>query len=166
MAETWSKQIKTTAGTFYLEAGRNGLRRLEFPGRHMPPHAAAAVPAPAGVQKIFSGAEKLLRAYAANSASPRKKIKVDWACLKGFDRKILEVLYRVPCGQTVSYAELARRSGHPKAARAVGSVMSRNRLPVFLPCHRVVRSDGTLGEYGPGRHWKKRLLAAEALASS
>ena len=160
MNKIWQKQIKTAAGTFHLEASRRGLRSLDFPQKRRN-IKRSTTKAPAAVKKMLAAAGKILRAYTSEDPLPRKKVKVDWTCLKGFERKVLRALYRVSCGKTVTYVELAQRSGHPKAARAVGSVMRRNQLPIFLPCHRVVRSDGTLGEYGPGRIWKKRLLMAE-----
>ena len=61
----------------------------------------------------------------------------------------------------MSYRDLARDAGHPTAWRATGSVMARNELPVILPCHRVTRSDGQLGNYGDDPSWKRRLLELE-----
>lgn len=78
-----------------------------------------------------------------------------------FRRRVLEELARVPYGETVSYGELAERCGRPGAARAVGNAVGRNPVPVVLPCHRVVRSDGTPGEYGGGRERKRQLLRLE-----
>ena len=73
-------------------------------------------------------------------------------------------LARVPYGSAVSYRELAAAAGRPNAYRAVGSAMARNRLPVILPCHRVVRNDGRLGQYGDDPAWKERLLTLEGVA--
>ncbi|MDP2496734.1 MAG: methylated-DNA--[protein]-cysteine S-methyltransferase [Candidatus Palauibacterales bacterium] len=78
-----------------------------------------------------------------------------------FRRRVLEELGRIPYGETVSYGELAERCGRPGAARAVGNAVGRNPAPVVLPCHRVVRSDGSPGEYGGGRERKRRLLRLE-----
>ncbi len=87
-----------------------------------------------------------------------------------FEADVLRALARVPYGRTVSYRDLARDAGHPTAWRATGSVMARNELPVILPCHRVTRSDGQLGNYGADSSWKHRLLeiegAPEALPGS
>ena len=65
-----------------------------------------------------------------------------------FAGRVLSALARVPYGETTSYGELAGAAGAPRAARAVGTVMSQNPLPIVLPCHRVIASDGTLGGYG------------------
>jgi methylated-DNA-[protein]-cysteine S-methyltransferase len=78
-----------------------------------------------------------------------------------FEADVLVALAGVPYGTTVSYRELAALAGRPAAQRAAGSVMARNPLPVILPCHRVVRSDGTLGNYGDDPRWKARLLTLE-----
>jgi len=81
--------------------------------------------------------------------------------LPPFSRKVLEACARIPLGETVSYGRLAARIGAPRAARAVGNVMARNPLPLVIPCHRVVRSGGGLGNYGGGTSLKERLLRQE-----
>ncbi len=63
----------------------------------------------------------------------------------------------------MSYGELAEMAGYPRAARAVGNAMASNPIPIVVPCHRVVRSDGTLGNYGNDPTWKERLLEHERL---
>jgi len=80
-----------------------------------------------------------------------------------FERDVYRALARVPYGTTVSYRELAAAAGRPHAYRAAGSAMARNPLPVILPCHRVVRNDGRLGQYGDDPAWKERLLKLEGV---
>ena len=80
-----------------------------------------------------------------------------------FERDVYAALGQVPYGTVVSYRDLATAAGRPHAYRAVGSAMARNRLPVILPCHRVVRNDGRLGAYGDDPAWKERLLALEGV---
>jgi O-6-methylguanine DNA methyltransferase len=80
-----------------------------------------------------------------------------------FAREVLRALARVPYGRAVSYGDLAAAAGHPNAYRAAGTVMAKNPLPVILPCHRVVHSDGSLGRYGDDPSWKPRLLALEGV---
>jgi methylated-DNA-[protein]-cysteine S-methyltransferase len=80
-----------------------------------------------------------------------------------FERDVYKALARVPYGEAVSYRDLAREAGRPNAYRAVGSAMSRNALPVILPCHRVIKNDGRLGFYGSDPAWKERLLALEGV---
>jgi methylated-DNA-[protein]-cysteine S-methyltransferase len=83
--------------------------------------------------------------------------------LNGFSRAVYETLLGVPAGLTVSYGTLAQMAGFPRAARAVGTAMATNPIPVVVPCHRVIRSDGSLGRYGDDPTWKERLLAHERL---
>lgn len=78
-----------------------------------------------------------------------------------FQEAVWRELRRIPAGETRSYAEIAAAIGHPKAVRAVGTANGDNHICVLIPCHRVIRSDGTLGGYGGGIDRKKKLLASE-----
>ena len=80
-----------------------------------------------------------------------------------FHDDVLRELERVPYGQTTTYGALAAQSGHPKAARAVGTVMNRNPIPIVLPCHRVVGASGALVGYAGGIERKVQLLRLEGL---
>ncbi|MFJ8665957.1 methylated-DNA--[protein]-cysteine S-methyltransferase [Streptomyces sp. NPDC093600] len=89
---------------------------------------------------------------------------LDWALTTGFNRQVLrELAEGVPYGAVVGYGELARRVGQPGAAQAVGAAMGANPLPVVVPCHRVVESDGGLGGFGGGLETKRTLLALEGV---
>jgi methylated-DNA-[protein]-cysteine S-methyltransferase len=81
---------------------------------------------------------------------------------EGFSRDILERLARVPYGEVTTYKSLAVEAGNPRAARAVGTIMNRNPIPIVLPCHRVVGSNGSLVGYGGGLERKRLLLDLEA----
>jgi methylated-DNA-[protein]-cysteine S-methyltransferase len=78
-----------------------------------------------------------------------------------FHEAVLHELARVPYGRTETYGALAAKVGRPKAARAVGTVMNRNPLPIVLPCHRVVGANGSLTGYAGGLHVKRALLELE-----
>ena len=78
-----------------------------------------------------------------------------------FQRQVWQELHRSPYGATISYGELARRVGKPRAAQAVGAANGRNPLPIVVPCHRVIGADGSLVGYGGGLPRKQRLLALE-----
>ncbi len=78
-----------------------------------------------------------------------------------FQRDVWAATRRIPYGQTKSYAWVARRMGKPNAARAVGQALGKNPLPIIIPCHRVLSSDGKLGGFTGGLAIKKRLLALE-----
>ena len=70
---------------------------------------------------------------------------------------------QIPAGQTISYGQLANLTGHPGAARAVGSICKHNPLPIIIPCHRIIKSNGSLGEYAFGAELKKQLLHHEGV---
>ncbi|HBT51647.1 MAG TPA: hypothetical protein DEA49_06000 [Petrotoga sp.] len=78
-----------------------------------------------------------------------------------FAKKVYETLYNTKKGSVITYKELALKSGNPKAYRAVGNLMKNNPLPIIIPCHRVIKSDGTLGKFSPDIKWKKYLLDLE-----
>jgi methylated-DNA-[protein]-cysteine S-methyltransferase len=79
----------------------------------------------------------------------------------GFQRRVWHALLQIPYGRTLSYKEVAHVIGQPSAVRAVGSANGANPLPIVVPCHRVVSSDGTMGGYGGGLQVKQQLLELE-----
>jgi methylated-DNA-[protein]-cysteine S-methyltransferase len=78
-----------------------------------------------------------------------------------FEKKVWSALMKIPYGRTKSYKEIAQSIGHPKAFRAVGNANGNNSLPLIIPCHRVIESNGGLGGFGHGIKIKKRLLEFE-----
>lgn len=92
----------------------------------------------------------------------RFDLTVDLQLVRGFRRAVISHLSDISFGATESYAAVARAIGNPAAVRAVGSACSHNPVPVVVPCHRVVRSDGTIGQYLGGAEAKVALLALEA----
>lgn len=91
-------------------------------------------------------------------------LPLDWSLVSGFNRQVLrELAAGVPYGTVVGYGDLARRVGQPGAAQAVGMAMGSNPLPVVVPCHRVVESDGGIGGFGGGLETKRKLLALEGV---
>ncbi|MGH8995209.1 MAG: methylated-DNA--[protein]-cysteine S-methyltransferase [Acidimicrobiales bacterium] len=89
-------------------------------------------------------------------------VPLDWRLCAGFRRTVLHHLREIGYGHTASYAAVARMAGNPRAARAVGTACATNPLPVVVPCHRVVRSDGGVGGYGGGVEAKRALLSLES----
>jgi methylated-DNA-[protein]-cysteine S-methyltransferase len=87
---------------------------------------------------------------------------LDFRLSRGFRLSVLEHLPAIAYGRTESYAEVATAAGNPRAVRAVGSACATNPLPLLLPCHRVVRSDGSYGGYLGGTEAKRFLLSLEA----
>jgi methylated-DNA-[protein]-cysteine S-methyltransferase len=108
---------------------------------------------------VFADAAKQLAAYFAGEL---KAFDLPLA-LAGtpFQKRVWAELRRIPFGETISYLELARRVGNPKASRAVGSANGQNPVAVIVPCHRVIASDGTLGGFGGGLDRKEWLLNHE-----
>jgi methylated-DNA-[protein]-cysteine S-methyltransferase len=88
---------------------------------------------------------------------------LDMARCPDFTWRVLTACFRIPRGTVLSYGELAVCVGSPRGARAVGQVMAANPFPIIIPCHRVIRSDGSLGGYGGGLAMKKALLAMETM---
>jgi methylated-DNA-[protein]-cysteine S-methyltransferase len=91
-------------------------------------------------------------------------VPLDWRLAAGFRSTVLHHLPEIGYGQTASYATVAALAGSPKAVRAVGTACAKNPLPVVVPCHRVVRSDGAMGGYLGGPEAKRLLLDLEAAA--
>jgi O-6-methylguanine DNA methyltransferase len=107
-------------------------------------------------------AEKQIEAYLAGKLK-RFSLPVE-VVGTAFQREVLRRVAGIPYGQTRSYGEIARAVGHPQAFRAVGTVNARNRLPLVIPCHRVVATGG-LGGYGGGLEMKRKLLNMEGVRS-
>ena len=85
-----------------------------------------------------------------------------WQNLTALQIQTLTQTARIPFGAVCTYGKLAKKIGKPKAVRFVGSCMARNPFPILIPCHRVIRSDGTIGCFGGGSELKKKLLTLES----
>ena len=110
---------------------------------------------------------RMLEGYAEGEIVDFSSVEIRLPQMSSFRQKIVNATRRLGYGETVSYGELARRAGHPRAVRAVGTVMSTNRFPILLPCHRVLARGGKLGGYTSpgGTNLKQRMLDLEAQAS-
>jgi O-6-methylguanine DNA methyltransferase len=129
--------VKTKWGIFRLLMTQRGLYEVRFPS-------------------CFKGKGDLSDFWRAVRGK-----KLDLTGCTPFQRRVYAALGKVTAGTTLSYGELAKRAGYPGAARAVGSAMKKNRLPIVIPCHRVTPVSGGIGEYSAGRKWKCRLLKLE-----
>lgn len=109
-------------------------------------------------------ADELTRYFAGEAVT--FTVRIDWTGYSSFDADVWKACFELGYGQTATYGELARKVRRPGAARAVGASMSRNPMPIVIPCHRVLRGDGSLGGYSgaEGIPFKKRLLEMEAAA--
>ncbi|MBS1252750.1 MAG: Methylated-DNA--protein-cysteine methyltransferase [Anaerolineales bacterium] len=90
---------------------------------------------------------------------------LDWSGHTAFLQEVWRITCSIPYGKTRTYAELAEAAGRPRAYRAVGQAMATNPIPLVVPCHRVLRSDGGMGGYAGGLDMKERLLEMERAAS-
>ncbi|WP_217170396.1 methylated-DNA--[protein]-cysteine S-methyltransferase [Streptomyces sp. AC512_CC834] len=163
--------VGTGIGPLLLAATRDGLVNVVF-------HATGAardralerLAARLGTEPVEAPGSPLLaeaiRQVAAYFAGDRRdfELPLDWSLISGFNRQVLrELASGVPHGSVVGYGDLAGRVGRPGAAQAVGMAMGANPLPVVVPCHRVVESDGGIGGFGGGVDTKRRLLALEGV---
>jgi methylated-DNA-[protein]-cysteine S-methyltransferase len=89
------------------------------------------------------------------------ELPLDWSLVRGFGRDVLDRTARIPYGKVATYGEVARDIGRPRASRATGNALGANPIPIVVPCHRVVRSGGVLGNYGGGPERKAQLLELE-----
>ncbi|MFF4013530.1 methylated-DNA--[protein]-cysteine S-methyltransferase [Streptomyces sp. NPDC001843] len=126
-------------------AGRLGTEPVEAPG-----------------SPLLAESIRQVRAYFAGERHDFE-LPLDWSLISGFNRQVLRELAAVPYGTVVGYGDLAGRVGQPGAAQAVGAAMGANPLPVVVPCHRVVASDGGIGGFGGGLETKRKLLALEGV---
>jgi O-6-methylguanine DNA methyltransferase len=112
--------------------------------------------------------ERLERAvHRAFDGVRAKDVPVDLRALTEFERAVLHKTMEIPRGEVRPYAWVAREIGRPRAVRAVGSALAHNPIPFVIPCHRVVRADGRIGEYGAGGPEAKReVLATEGVDAS
>ena len=144
--------LEALARRFRIEATDLGVSRLR-PGRGVGADSPRA-------RRHAERAREELREYLAGRRT-FFSVPVDLAGAPEFQGKVLAEARRIPFGEVASYAALARRIGHAKAARAVGNALGANPVPVIVPCHRVIRGDGSWGHYAFGGAMKTALLALE-----
>jgi methylated-DNA-[protein]-cysteine S-methyltransferase len=147
-------QLETPVGRLTVVAGDRGLRSVLFAGEAPPERAVE------GLHPLLASVARQLDEYFAGERR-EFDLPLDLAGTP-FQRRAWLGLASIPYGATISYGEQARRLGHPRAARAVGSANARNPVSIVLPCHRVVGADGTLTGYGGGLDMKRMLLEHEA----
>ncbi|HEX6209493.1 MAG TPA: methylated-DNA--[protein]-cysteine S-methyltransferase [Methylomirabilota bacterium] len=152
VVRTPAPTLEALADRFHFEATDRGIARLAF-GR------GRDVAAGRGRGHVEQARAELTEYLAGRRTF--FTVPVDLAGVAGFQDRVLAEAQRIPFGEVSSYATLARRVGHPRAARAVGNALGANPVPVLVPCHRVIRGDGTWGHYAFGAGMKTRLLALE-----
>jgi methylated-DNA-[protein]-cysteine S-methyltransferase len=159
------RTVDTPLGTLLLAATEQGLVRVVYPSQG---HDAALAqlaelvsPRILNAPGRLDGAARQLDEYFSRHRRAFD-LPLDLRLSRGFRRGVLTHLLQIPYGATESYAQVAAAAGHPRAVRAAGSACATNPVPIVVPCHRVVRSDGSSGGYAGGPAAKRSLLALEA----
>ena len=150
---------ETPVGSLKLYFTDQGLAALEFAGESAalaPEHNAP----PPHLKPLIEAAKRELIAYFNGSRTDFTALTIDPQGTP-FQLRVWQELRRIPWGQAISYGELARRVGNPKASRAVGQANAVNPIPLIIPCHRVIAGDGSLGGYSSGLDRKRWLLRHE-----
>jgi methylated-DNA-[protein]-cysteine S-methyltransferase len=161
------RTIATPIGELLLAGTERGLVRVAFPRQgHDEVLASLAQTVSPRVLRAPGRLDQVSRQLDEYFDGRRTvfDLPLDFRLATGFRRAVLAHLPAIPYGRTESYAQVAAAAGNPKAVRAVGTACARNPLPVVVPCHRVVRSDGTAGGYAGGPDAKRVLLTLESTA--
>ena len=161
------RTVDSPLGALLLAATTEGLVRVAFADEgHDAVLAALATAVSPRVLQAPARLDVVARQLEEYFAGRRRTfdVPVDLQLATGFRRLVLQHLREIPFGVTESYAVVARAAGSPNAVRAAGSACATNPVPVVVPCHRVVRSDGSIGRYRGGVAAKQTLLALEAAA--
>lgn len=156
--EQWGWFAVAATATGICEATFGHENMLEA-GKTLEERLGAPVGANNDAEHIAKAAEQELHAFFAGEGITFS-VPVSLAGT-AFQRAVWEETNAIEYGKLATYQEIARRIGKPQAYRAVGNALGQNPLPVFVPCHRVIASDGSYGGYTRGLPWKERLLALE-----
>ncbi|GAA4564282.1 methylated-DNA--[protein]-cysteine S-methyltransferase [Planotetraspora kaengkrachanensis] len=161
------RTLDTPVGSLLLAATVEGLVKVAFAVQDhdavLQRLADEVSPRILAAPARLDGVSRQLEEYFAGRRT-RFDLPLDWRLSKGFRREVLTHLRDIGYGRTESYAQVAAAAGSPRAVRAVGTACATNPLPVVVPCHRVVRSDGSPGGYAGGPDAKRALLALESAA--
>jgi len=155
--------VDTPLGTLLVAASEAGLCRISYdpePEREVERLARALGTRILRSPKPVDEVRRQLDEYFEHSRRTFE-LDLDLRLTADFSRRVLEELAKVPYGEVTTYGDLAARAARPRAARAVGTVMNRNPIPIVLPCHRVVGANGSLTGYGGGIERKEALLRLE-----
>ena len=155
--------LTTQVGEIQIAATDAGICALRFPGQVLLQNSEDSLPLPALStlrENHMQQATRWLRAYFENRPLPQAP-PLDLRWCSDFGRRVYNTLVQVPVGDVITYGELAFAIGAPGAARAVGSWMRKNRIPVIIPCHRVVTGSGAIGGWSGPDGMKRWLLDFE-----
>jgi methylated-DNA-[protein]-cysteine S-methyltransferase len=159
--------VDSRIGELLLAASPTGLVRIAFQCEGfdavLAELAATVSPRVLRAPRPLDEAARQVDTY-LTGARTEFELPLDLSLAHGFRHEVLQHLRAIPYGRTESYTVVARAAGRPAAVRAAAGACSHNPLPIVIPCHRVVRSDGSTGEYRGGPEVKRDLLAMEAAA--
>ncbi|MBA3742875.1 methylated-DNA--[protein]-cysteine S-methyltransferase [Sporichthya sp.] len=161
------RTVDSPVGSLLVAASDRGLMKVAFEVQdHDAVLAALAEKVSPRILRAPGRLDPVARQLEEYFAGTRRSfdLELDWSLSSGFRRQVLDHLMRIGYGRTESYAEVAAGAGNPKAVRAVGTACATNPLVLVVPCHRVVRSDGSAGGYAGGVQAKATLLELEAAA--
>jgi methylated-DNA-[protein]-cysteine S-methyltransferase len=149
-------------GPLLIAGDQEGVRHIQFPRHGGSKHSSAAKPERDWIESKSGAVAEAVVQLREYFAGRRAEFDLPLAPQgTQFQLAVWRELQRIPYGQTISYGELARRIGNPKASRAVGSANGANQIPIVIPCHRVIAAGGKLGGFGGGLPVKEALLALE-----
>ncbi len=155
-------------GRIYLAVSVHGLCKVSSESQSIDQFVEAVEEIYPSVEIIFDNDSiiELITKLDDYFSGRRRNIgfRLDLNSMTTFGKKVLLACSKLEYGETVSYGELALRAGSPRASRAVGTVMSKNPLPIVIPCHRVISASGKIGGYTGGLHKKRLLLAIENIS--
>lgn len=159
------RTLDTPVGSLLLAATERGLVKVAFDRQdHDAVLATLATEISPRILRAPARLDQATRQLEEYFTGTRRTfdLPLDFRLARGFRLSVLEHLPEIAYGNTESYAQVAAAAGSPKAVRAVGTACALNPLPVVVPCHRVVRSDGSFGQYAGGEEAKRMLLTLEA----
>lgn len=143
--------LDTKAGSIVIQIENNKIQKIELISQHL--------------ENTFDSETKkyfdIIYSYLFGNLKRIPEIFFNFPGKTNFAKKVYEELYKTKKGNTITYKELALKAGNSKASRAVGVLMKNNPLPIIIPCHRVIKSDGSLGGFSAGIDWKQYLLNIE-----
>ncbi|HEY7151803.1 MAG TPA: methylated-DNA--[protein]-cysteine S-methyltransferase [Solirubrobacterales bacterium] len=161
--------LDTPLGTAMVAATPRGLVRVALPNedldRVLTRLAADVSPRLLEFPARLDEARRELEEYFEHRRD-QFELPLDWRLTHaGFYRRVLRATARVPFGEVITYGDAAKRAGSPRAVRAAGTALGSNPIPIVVPCHRVIRSGGAIGNYGGGPEMKRFLLELEGALS-
>jgi methylated-DNA-[protein]-cysteine S-methyltransferase len=163
LADVVYTEIDSPIGTWLAAATGRGLVRVAFKDTFEDVLDELSGRISPRILRMPTKLDGLRRAFEEYFEGKRQDFDVplDWQLVQGFNRRVLQATAKIPFGRVSTYRDMARSAGSPRAARAAGNALHNNPIPLVVPCHRVIGSNGTLVGYGGGLPMKEYLLKLE-----